>query len=412
MSENANWPNTEELQWIQTANDPRAAQLRQYMQEAQMGVGSAMYMVGTILQELRSEAARARGEDVGIIDPLGDFDQVLSNPLEDRKLIVVYGDGETGKSTAVGRAFYRNNIPRPATEGGGVYPMGTALVSSDDTVISPYADWFQQNPAEAAANGNMAPIPAAQGGIRRTNYPEKDTDGRTAFNVFAALYQYVRRITDAQARLGYQFPYAGVVFDEFGTLMDRSLSNLLAIANDPDNPMFKSDKGKPNPGACYGAILELLRTVCSLSRRRPSPLDPTGRITVPPLYTVLVCHPVPKGEKHDLGRAKMPSASAAQWLFNTSDIMVRCYKQKLRLAEDSGIPTLGKKANDHPVVSQDEILRSQLLTPTEKWDDQFMVRRIQASSDDTWAAKVRGWDAPLRYPLDLLALLRERGLAI
>lgn len=411
MSDNANWPNPEELAWIQQSPDPTAAQLRQRMAEAQMGVPHAMHMVATLLQELRAQAARARGEDVGFIDPLGDFDQVQGNPLEDRKLIVVYGDGETGKSTSVGRAFYRNNIPKPAHEGGGVYPLGTALVSSDDTVISPYADWFYRNPEEAASLGNMAPVPPSQGGIRRTNFPEKDTDGRTPFNVYNALYNYVRRITDAQARMGTDFPYAGVVFDEFGTLMDRSLANLMAIANDPDTTMFKSDKGKPNPGACYGAILELLRTVCSLARRRPDPRDPSGRATVPGLYTVLVCHPVSKGEKHDLGRAKMPSASAAQWLFNSSDIMVRCYKEKLRLAEDAGIPKLGQKA-DAPVISQEEVLRSQLLTPTEKWDDQFMVRRIQASSDDVWAAKVRGWDAPLRYPLDLLALLRERGLAL
>jgi hypothetical protein len=367
----------DEAKWVNESNDPLAQQARAYYTEAQTGSPRAVESFWALVFERRAQLA---GAD---IDPLGDWDALELDPLADRTIIGVYGDGETGKSTDVLKTFARNNLPRPRGQGGGVFSRGSILITSASSVAAPYAGWVAQNPEKARERGNLLPDQ-----IRWWNIPERQPDGVTPFPASTTLLAYMRRIMEAQARG--RMDYGAIIIDEFTAIMDRVYSEFEHISQDPGDARFKADKrkaagwphGMPDGFAVFGAVQSFLRQVLSMGRARGN---------LPPMRLVLVGHPRP-GDDGYAGMMKMPSRASGQLLFNECDFFLRLYKRPVQMSIDTGNPSLpGVAPTEAQVEARQQALTSMRLSAAPMTEGGG--RCIQTSSDNAWAAKARAYTA-------------------
>lgn len=380
----------EETAWINTSNEVSAQQARTYYAEAQAQVPGSVEAFWSLVFERRALAA---GADY---DPLGAWDAFELDPLADRTIIGIYGDGETGKSTDVLKTFARANLPRPKAQGGGIFSRGAIIITSASSVVAPYAGWLAKYPQAAKERENLTPEK-----IRWWNIPEKQPDGKTPYSASVALTGYIRRINEAQARG--RMDYGVLILDEATALLDRVYSEFEAVSNNPMDPRFKGKKvvegwpnGIPDGFSVFGAVNTFLREILSLGRARG---------TLAPMRLVLVGHPRPTGDGY-LGMMKMPSRNAGQLLFNESDFFLRLYKEpETTVAQSVGLP--GTAPSEKALQAIESIAFSS--APKAEGGK----RRIQTSADAAWAAKVRAYEgARAIEDTNLEAVLEKAGVLL
>lgn len=391
----------EEKAWVMSPEcpDPRLAQnlklltnqCRPYWAAGRAAPAPFMNNLLGGVRRLRRLMAEAKGETIEYKNSLGivtDDD----DPLKNRTLVTVYGDVKLGKSTDVAKAFARTMRGRD-----GQMKRGCLFILSDETVIAPYADWYARNEEYAQSQGYLDPrIPESQGGLGKVVIPELQADGITPADNWGMLSEYLQ--THAiSIGMGWS-EYAGVVIDEYGTIMDRIYQQMMRLANDPNSPHFKTDKGKSDGYGPPREILNYIRWITALSLKRTEEVDGVRRV-VPPTFMCLVGHPNnPAPDGMTKGTIKMPTVKGSMVMSAASHALLRYFKEPVSVAGNIGAVDPNQPPPE-PDLEEGEVL-----------EKDGTVRRIQVQPSRYWDCGIRDYgSARETFPMDLLRLMRETG---
>lgn len=411
----------EEQKWVTTSTHILAQQLRIYWSAYMRQEAGSEERFWALLDEMR---ATRDGLEVEI-DPLLGLITADSDPLQDRKVIVVYGGPNLGKSTEVMRSFagFRDAREAEAVRRGGF--GGPVLLESSGSVSAPYEDWRRKLGPEG---DDYWPVRR----MRRITMGE--TVNGVPCDTVTELKNFLLAVNLAQARG--RWAYRAIIIDEFSVIVDRAYQQFVRQALDMSCPLFKNKDGtKANTMACFGAVRDIIREVCSLGRQR-------GDCPGTPL--VLVCHER-EAEPGILGGPHMPSRNAGKALVHEADIVLRAFMKWPQLVLPApvlpqvgqspeapapapeeekyeplsekkppgastlpGMPTPAPAPAPAPVAPPPPPPPAPPPAPLGKVGKP--ERRIQVTSTSTYEAKFRGWKPPDEFEFDILELLRSEGI--
>lgn len=300
-----------------------------------------------------------------------------SNPRERVPLIVVYGEPKVGKSTEMAKAFSR-----------------CLWITSDETVLRPYASWYASNEAEARSKGMKDPrIPYGQGGMARKTLPEFQDDGRSLFDNWKTMNVILNRYLDSVEKGN--CPFDGLVIDEFSTIAARVWQNMRAAAEDPKDSRFKTKYGKPDHYGPPREIIEWCNWVCAIPRAKP------GRGAK---MLGLICHPEdPQPNDGVKGGPKLPTVKSRRTVCARADAILRIFVEKLTLPDSPDDIGLDEGTSAAPQLDVED---------GEYVSAEGLVRRIQTEINPLWEGGFRDFGVKPKVKLDLRDLLEGAGFVL
>lgn len=300
------------------------------------------------------------------------------NPLEKVPLLVVYGEQKVGKTTALAQAF-----------------SNALWLTSDETILRPYASWYRDNEALAKQQNMKDPrIPYERGGMARKTIPALKDDGETPYDNWLVLNQVIARyLRSVQAG---SCPFSGLVLDEFTQFSARVWGDMLRAKEDRNDPRFKTKFGAPDHFGPPRAAIEWHEWICAIPRAKPG---------IPSKFLGLVCHPEdPAPEEQMKGGPKCATKKARRIIVHRADAILRFFWDKI----DTGDNDLGFSPTDAPNGKNG---KSQLFEGETSTTD-GLVRRIQTGPDPEWESGIRDFGVAATYKLDLRALLESAGFVL